>query len=70
MTDLDDTTIANMQAALDKACQCFPNGGDHESRKYIAGKLIESAENGNTTLGGLDVVAHDALLELTSRKSA
>jgi hypothetical protein len=70
MNDLDDHIVSNMNAALEKACQCFPNGGDHESRRYVASKLILSANSGNTTLGGLDVVAHHAIIELASRKSA
>jgi hypothetical protein len=64
MAKLDDRTIANVEVALEKACRRFPNGGDHEARKYIARKLMLSAEKGNTTLGRLDVVAHRALHEL------
>ncbi|WP_247511570.1 hypothetical protein [Bradyrhizobium sp. 157] len=70
MAKLDDRTMANMEVALEKACRRFPNGGDHESRKYIARKLMQSAEEGNTTLGGLDVVAHRAVQELSKPKSA
>ncbi|WP_028346475.1 hypothetical protein [Bradyrhizobium murdochi] len=70
MAKLDDRTIANMEVALEKACSRFPNGGDHESRKYVARKLMQSAVEGNTTLGGLDVVAHRAVQELSKPKSA
>jgi hypothetical protein len=70
MAKLDDRTIANMEVALEKACSRFPNGGDHESRKYVAQKLMLSARKGNTTLGGLDVVAHRAVQELSKSKSA
>jgi hypothetical protein len=69
MTKLDDRTIANMDAALEKACQKFPHGGDHETRKYVAQKLKLSARKGNTTLGGLSAVASTALEDLTKRKS-
>ena len=65
MTKLDDRTIANMEVALDKACRVFPNGGDHESRKYIAQKLKLSAKKGNITLEELDAVAHSAVQELS-----
>jgi hypothetical protein len=67
---LDERTIANMEVALEKACRQFPNGGDHERRKYIAQKLRLSAIKGNITLGGLSIVAHSALQDWSKRKSA
>ena len=69
MAKLDDRTIAAMEVALEKACRRFPHGGDHESRKYIALRLMLSAKRGNTTLGGLDVVAHRALEEIAKQES-
>jgi hypothetical protein len=68
MTKLDDRTTANIEVALEKACRVFPNGGDHESRKYIAQKLKLSAKKGNVTLGELDAVAHSAVQELSEAK--
>ncbi len=68
MTKLDDRTIANMEVALEKACRVFPNGGDHENRKYIAEKLKLSAKKGNVTLGELDTIAHSAVQELSKAK--
>lgn len=68
MSKLDDGTIANMEAALEKACRGFAHGGDHDSRKYIAQKLKLSAKRGNTTLGGLSTVAHTALQDLSKQK--
>ena len=70
MAKLDDRTIANVEVALEKACRRFPNGGDHESRKQVAHKLMLCAKTGTTTLGRLDVVAHRAVQELTGQKSA
>jgi hypothetical protein len=70
MARLDDRTMANMEAALEKACSGFVHGGDHETRKFIAQKLRLSAMRGNTTLGGLNAVAHDALQNLSKQKSA
>ena len=70
MPKLDERTIANMEVALEKAFGGFPNGGDHESRKYIAQKLRLSAIKGNTTLGGLSAIAHSALQDLSKRRSA
>ena len=70
MTRLDDRTIANMDFVLEETCCVFPNGGDHERRRYIAQKLQLSAKKGNTTLGGLRTVAHGALKEITEQRSA
>lgn len=68
MTKLDHRTIANIEAALEKACRVFPIGGDHESRKYIAQKLKLNAKKGNVTLGALDTIAHSAVRELWKAK--
>ncbi len=68
MGKLDDRTIANMEAALDKACRAFPHGGDHETRRYIAQKLKLSARVGNTTVGGLSAVAHTALADFSRQR--
>jgi hypothetical protein len=70
MTKLDDRTVTKMDVVLEEVCRAFPHGGDHESRKYIAQKLKLSAKKGNTTLGGLTMVAQSALADLTKRKSA
>jgi hypothetical protein len=68
MTKLGDRTIANIEVALEKACRVLPNGGDQESRKYIAQKLKLSAKKGNVTLRELDAVAHSAAQELSETK--
>jgi hypothetical protein len=65
MTQLDERTFANMDVALEKIFQGFPHGGDHEHRKYVAAKLLNAARRGNTSLGGLDVVAKRALADLS-----
>jgi hypothetical protein len=71
MANLDERTKANMDVALEETCRQLPHGGDHALRKKIAQKLLQSARKGNTTLGGLSVVARTALLEATNqRKSA
>jgi hypothetical protein len=33
---MDERTRANMDIVLEEACRDLPNGGDHESRKYVA----------------------------------
>ena len=69
MTKLDDRTLANMEVALEAAFRDHPHGGDHESRKRVARKLLQSAKSGNTTLGGLEVVARSAVSERAVRKA-
>lgn len=61
----DDRTAANMNVVLDDVCRCLPNnGGDHESRKFIAERLVRAARRGQTTLGALKLVARQALRKL------
>jgi hypothetical protein len=70
MTKIDQRTAANMDVILDEVCNDLPHGGDHESRKHIAQRLLQSAKKGNVTLEGLRTVANHALAELSKRKSA
>jgi hypothetical protein len=71
MTKPDERTTANMNVALENVCRVLPNsGGDHETRKYIAKKLLQAANKGEWTLGALEAVARLALQELSHRKSA
>jgi len=57
-----------LDVVLEGVCRSLPHGGDHETRKRIAQKLLDSAMAGNTTLGGLSEVARAALAEETKRK--
>lgn len=59
-----------MDVVLEEACRGLPHGGDHESRKHVAKKLMQSVKKGNLTLEGLRSVANHALAELSRRKSA
>jgi hypothetical protein len=70
MANLDERTRANMDVALEDACRELPHGGDHSLRKKVAQKLMQSARKGNTTLGGLSVVARTALIEATKQKKS
>jgi hypothetical protein len=70
MTKFDDRTAANLDVVLEEVCKDLPGGGDHESRKHIAKKLMQSAKKGNVTLDGLRTVARRALSDLPGRKSA
>ena len=65
----DERVTANMDVVLDRVCRELPDGGDHNSRKRIAEKLIQAAKNGCTTLGELEAVARRAMLELKNRRS-
>jgi hypothetical protein len=66
---LDDRALANMEVALNEVFRAHPNGGDHESRKHVARKLMQSARKGNTTLGSLSAVAKSALQEIAMRRA-
>jgi hypothetical protein len=70
MTKIDERIAANMDVVLEEVCRGLPHGGDHERRKQIAQKLLQSAKKGNVTLVGLRNAASRALSELSERKSA
>jgi hypothetical protein len=70
MDDFEERVQANMDVVLEQTCRQLPHGGDHESRKYIAERLIECARMGKTTLGDLQAVARRALHTLSREKSA
>ena len=70
MSKLNERTFANMDSVLEEACRVFPNGGDHESRKYIAEKLKQHAMQGDVTLTVLRAVAQSALKEITKPRKA
>jgi hypothetical protein len=70
MSKIDERTAANMDVILEEVCRELPYGGDHESRKHVAQKLLQSAKKGNVTLDGLRNAASRALSELSNRKSA
>jgi hypothetical protein len=49
MVEFSERTQANMDVVLEEVCAELPNGGDHESRKFIAEQLIQCARSGRTT---------------------
>jgi len=67
MIKMNERTIANMDFVLEETCRVFPNGGDHERRKYIAQKLKRRAMKGDTTLTELRAVAQSAVKEIRQR---
>ncbi|RZN16783.1 hypothetical protein CWO90_38660 [Bradyrhizobium sp. Leo121] len=71
MGEFAERVQANMDIVLDEVCAEWPNGGDHESRKYIAEQLIQAARGGQTTLGALTYVGRRALVHFNNKpKSA
>jgi hypothetical protein len=70
MTKFDDRTMANIDVVLDDVCRDLPNnGGDHESRKFIALRLVRAAQRGKKSLGALSTVARQAMHKLSRRRS-
>ena len=67
--DFDERTIANMEVALDRACERFPKQlATHEARKRIAARILERATGGERTLKGLTDAAIGAATMISSRK--
>jgi hypothetical protein len=63
----DRRTIANMEVALERACLLLPTGGEkHRARRIIAGKIIECANRGETTLSRLTEAGHAAAIQLAA----
>jgi len=69
MSEFDSRTMANMDVVLEQVCRELPHGGDHESRKFVAERLLEAARAGQTALGDLTVAATHALLEMSKKKA-
>ena len=68
----DHRTMAAMEIALEKACECWPHGGPHNLRKRIAQSIIQCAKAGNTSLDALTKAGRRALVQLpqSGRRSA
>jgi hypothetical protein len=67
MPKLNERTVANMEIVLEETCKVFPNGGEHECRRFIAERLKQRAMRGDVTLAGLRAVAHSALQEFSEQ---
>jgi hypothetical protein len=48
-----DSTLANMNVALDRICEKTPRGERHDVRKRVAKAIIQCARSGKTSLGAL-----------------
>jgi hypothetical protein len=65
----DERTIANMEVALDRACERFPKQlATHEARKRIATRILQRAAQGERTLKGLTDAAILAATVISSKK--
>ncbi len=61
----DSRTLANMEVALERACEILSTGAEqHDVRRHIASKILECAAGGETTLGGLTEAGLTAATEL------
>lgn len=67
MTELSERAKANMDVVLEETCRQLPHGGDHDSRKFIAERLIGAVAAGHSTLGELGIIARRALAELSEK---
>lgn len=66
MGEFVERVQANMDVVLEEVCAKLPNGGDHESRKYIAEQLIQAARSGKTSLSELTYIGRRALVHLNN----
>lgn len=53
-----------LEFVLEQVFGGLSDGGDHETRAYVAARLLEAAQSGILKLEDLRRVAHDALVEL------
>jgi hypothetical protein len=67
----DARTLANMEVALERACKRLSTTmrEQHVARRHIASSIVECAEGGDRTLGGLTKAGDDAALELAPQKA-
>ena len=61
-------TMASMELALERACECWPYGGKHNLRKRVAQAIIRCAKTGDTSLDALTAAAEHAVAQLSQNK--
>ena len=67
----DSRTLANMEVALERACKLLASGSEqHDTRRHIAAKILQCAESGDRTLGGLTEAGRAAATELCAHHAA
>jgi len=63
--EFDRRTLANMEVALERMCQLFPEQlAGHNARKKVAAAILQSAVEGQRTLGQLTAAAKTAAAKL------
>lgn len=66
-----ERTLANMEIALERACERSPRElSSHQARKKIAGKILQRARRGEETLTALTDAALAASAGLLKKKPA
>ena len=64
--DFDQTTMANMTAALEQVCDRLPPDRDtHKNRKRIANAMIAYARSGGCTFSDFQSLGSKTLEEIT-----
>jgi hypothetical protein len=61
----DSRTLADMEAALERACGTLPSGEEYAARRYIANKILACARRGNVSLKALTAAGQIAASELS-----
>lgn len=64
----DRRTMAAMEVALERACDCWPHGGKHKLRKHVAQSIIRCARAGNTRLEALIEAGECAVAQISNRR--
>jgi hypothetical protein len=63
-------TLAVMNLALERSCRFLPIGlSEHETRRFVAEKIVECARNGNQTLAGLTEAGRRAVHDFVAKKN-
>jgi len=61
----DRRTMAKMEVALERACLLLATGSEkHQTRRIIAGRIIECANRGDASLSRLTEVGYAAAIQL------
>ena len=64
MSEFEGRVQTVLDAALEAAFSHVKHGGDHESRRLIAARLLEAARSGVTALDELKAIGRRALIDL------
>lgn len=63
MYEIDKRVRAKLEIVLEETCRELANGGDHDTRKYVAEQLMAAMQAGHCTLGELGIVARRIVAE-------